>query len=107
MNAYTRHEEARALRLTRQQVADLLYRYPRVSDTEAKLILTFLRDGRHLDIGMLTADESLRPHLDRFMGDHASHFRVSMGEGAAVVAAIVGFLMICWLLWEIVKPVAI
>lgn len=104
MNAYARREEARALRLTRQQAADLLSRYPHVSDAEAKRILAFLRTGRHLDVGMLTADEQLKPRLDSFMHDHRKHLRVGIGEGAAVVAAIAGFLVICWLIWEALRP---
>jgi hypothetical protein len=107
MNAHTTTEEVRALRLTRQQAADLLYRYPNVSDAEAKLILSFLRTGRHLDIGMLTADERLKPHLDRFTADHAKHFRIGFGEATAVIAMMAGFLLICWLVWETVKPGAL
>jgi hypothetical protein len=91
-------------RLTREQAAHLLSRYPQVSDAESKAILTFLRKGRHLDVGTLTADEKLKPHLDGFMTDHAKHFRVSIREGSAVVAAIAAFLIVCWLVWEAVKP---
>lgn len=104
MNAHTRREEVRAIRLDRQQAADLLARYPQVSDAETNLILTFLRTGRHLDVGMLTADEKLKPQLDRFMLDHGKRLRVSFAEGAALVAGIVGFLLLCWLVWEAVKP---
>ena len=106
MNAHTRHDEARAVRATRQQAADLLARYPHVSDAEAKQILAFLRHGRHLDVGMLTADESLKPQLDRFTADHAKHLRVGFIEGAGVVAGIVGFLALCWLVWEAIGPSA-
>lgn len=104
MNAHTRREEVRAVRLDRQQAADLLARYPRISDAETKRILTFLRTGRHLDVGMLTADEKLKPQLDSFMQDHKRHLGVGFGEGAAIVAAIAGFLVVCWLIWEAVKP---
>jgi hypothetical protein len=107
MNAHTSREEARAIRLDRQEAADLIARYPHVSESEAKLILTFLRNGRHLDVGMVTADESLKPQLDSFMADHAKHLRVGFGEGAAVVAAISGFLLVCWLIWEAIKPEAL
>ena len=100
MNAPARREEARALRLTRQQAADLLHRYPGVSDAETRQVLTFLRTGRHLDVGMLTADRKLKPQLDRFMEDHARHLRVSFTETAALVAAIAAFLTLCWLVWE-------
>jgi hypothetical protein len=93
--------------LSREQVADLLCRYPHVSDGEAKAILTFLRKGQHLDVGILTGDERLKPHLDSFVADHAKHFRLGFGEGSAVVAAIAAFLGICWLIWEAVKPAAL
>ncbi len=107
MTAHQPHEKVRASRLTREQAADLLYRYPHVSDAEAKAILTFLRKGRHLDVGMLTADEQLKSQLDSFTDDYAEHFRVGFGEGSAVVAAIVGFLAICWLIWKAVEPAAL
>ena len=93
--------------LTREQASDLLVRYPRVSEDEAKLILTFLRKGRHLDVGMLTADDSLKRQLDSFTADHAKQLRVSVGEASAVVAAIAGFLALCWLVWEMIKPAAL
>jgi hypothetical protein len=78
-----------------------------VSEEESKAILNFLRNGRHLDVGILTTDRKLKPQLDSFMEEHAGHFRLGFGEGAAVVAAIAGFLAVCWLVWEVVKPAAI
>jgi hypothetical protein len=105
MNAPTHLEQAPML--TREQVADLLCRYPRVSDAEARLILRFLRSGRHLDVGMLTGDEALKPQLDLFMDDHGRHLRVGAGETAAVVASIAGFLVACLLVWEAIKPGAL
>jgi len=104
MNAHTSRDEARALRLDRQQAADLISRYPHVSQSEAKLIVDFLRTGRHLDVGMLTADDRLKPQLDSFMHDHRRDLRVGFGEGAAVVGGIAAFLLACWLAWEAVKP---
>jgi hypothetical protein len=86
------------------EVAELVQRYPKVSDFEAKQILRFLRTGRHLDVGMLTADESLKPQLDRFMADYGKELRVGFWEGFAVVAAIAAFLAACWIVWEAVKP---
>lgn len=93
-------------RLTREQAADLITRYPHVSEREARQILGFLRNGRHLDVGMITADEALKPQLDVFMADHSKHFRIGLGEGSAVVVAIAAFLTVCWLIWEAVKPAA-
>lgn len=93
-----------SIRLSRDEAADLLVRYPHVSDSEAKLILGFLRNGRHLDVGILTADEKLKPQLDSFMVDHARHFRVGFLEGSAVVAAIAGFLLFCLIIFEAMTP---
>ncbi len=93
-----------SIRLSRDEAADLLFRYPHVSDSEAKLILGFLRNGRHLDVGILTADEKLKPQLDSFMADHARHFRVGFLEGSAVVAAIAGFLLFCLIIFAALTP---
>ena len=104
MNTHVPNQALSAFHLSREQVADLIVRYPQLSEAEAKLILAFLRKGRHLDVGMLTADERLKPQLDSFMADHARHFRVSPFEGSVLVGAILAFLAICWLVWEAAKP---
>jgi len=90
--------------LTREQAADLLARYPQVSDSEAKAIIGFLRHGRHLDVGILTGDDALKPQLDAFVKDHGKHLRLGVGEATAAVVGIAGFLFVCSLLWEVVKP---
>jgi hypothetical protein len=100
MNYQVTREEVRALRSDRERITDLLDRYPRVSEEEVLEILTFLRTARHLDVGLLTNNDRIRPKLDGFMEDHKSHFRVKFGEGAAVIGAIIGFLVIVWLIWE-------
>ena len=100
-------DNSAAPQLSREQAADLITRYPHVSEREARLILAFLRKGRHLDVGIITADEALKLQLDRFMADHSKHFRIGFGEGSAVVAAIAAFLAVCWLVWEAVKPAAL
>jgi hypothetical protein len=99
MNAYTRREEARALRATRQQAADLLSRYPHVSEAEAKQIVGFLRTGREVGVVMLSADAALKPKLDRFLADRARHFRPGAVQAVATVAAAVALLALCWLVW--------
>ena len=60
-----------------------------------------MKTGRHLDIGLLTSDEKLRPNLDAFMEDHKKHFRVSIREAASVVVLIAAFLFASWLFWEL------
>jgi len=100
MNYPAMHEEVRALRADRERVTDLLTRYPRVSSEEAGEILTFLRTGRHLDVGLLTSNVALRPNLDAFMEDHKSHFQVKWGETTLVVAGLAALVAILWLVVE-------
>jgi hypothetical protein len=100
MTQSTTYEEVRAIRADRQHVAALLDRYPRVSEDETQEIITFLRTGRHLDVGMVTGDDALRPKLDAFMADHKKHFRLKWTEIVAAVTGIFGIPTGAWLLWE-------
>jgi len=87
-------------RLNSKRVADLVSRYPGVTQDEAQEIVTFMRKGRHLDIGLLTADDAIRPNLDAFMEDHKADFRVKWWESAGVTGAIAIALIGFWLIWE-------
>jgi hypothetical protein len=91
----------------RERASELLARYPRVSEDEAGEILQFLRAGRHLDIGLLSSDDRLRPKLDSFMHDHKAHFRVSWREVVAVLAGIVVMLITAWLIWAAFADAAV
>ena len=105
MTAYRSHvEEVRAVRSSRERVGELLSRYPHVSDNDRRKIPAFIRDDRHLDIGLLTSNEKLRPKLDRFMKDHKRHFQIDFVDVVRMLAVITAALMICWLLWELVRP---
>jgi hypothetical protein len=90
-----------AVRPNSERVSQLVSRYPGVTEEEAAEIVRFLRTGRHLDVGLLTADESIRPNLDAFMRDHKANFRVKWWEGAAVTAGIAALLITLWVIWEI------
>lgn len=107
MNARASRVEAGPWPITSERVAALLGRYPDVSKDEDRAILEFMKNGRHLHIGLLTSNEKLQPKLDAFMDDHKKHFRVSAGEAAAVVTAIAAFLLALWLIWELVRPAAL
>ena len=104
MNAHASRVEAGPSPIERERVAALLGRYPDVSKDENRAILEFMKNGRHLEIGLLTSNESLRPRLDAFMEDHRTHFRVSFGEAAAIIAMIAAFLLAAWLFWELIGP---
>jgi hypothetical protein len=83
---------------SRERVSRLLFHYPRVSDQQSREILDFLRSARHLDLGLLTTNEQIRPQLDAFMADHKRHFRLKWTEGFAVVGGIALLLATLWLL---------
>ncbi len=104
MNAHATSAEVALWPTSRERVAKLLGRYPQVSKNENRAILEFMKNGRHLDIGLLTSDQSLKPNLDAFMEDHQKHFRVSFGEATAVVVMIAAFLLAAWLFWELIGP---
>jgi hypothetical protein len=100
MNYNATHEEVRALRLDRQRVGELLMRYPRVSKHHADEILGSLRTCSPIEISLLMSNKRLRPSLDAFMEEHKAHFRVTWGETAAFLGAVVGLLLILWLAWS-------
>jgi len=41
------------------------------------------------------------------MADHRKHFRLGFGEATAVIAAITGFLLVFWLIWEAMRASSI
>jgi hypothetical protein len=99
MNFQTSHA---GMTVGRERVSGLLSRYPKLSEQEVREILHFLRTGRHLDVGLLTSDEAIRPKLDAFMEEHKSHFRLGFGEGTLVTGAIVALIVLLWIAWELI-----
>jgi len=99
MTTITR-EEVRALRADRQHATALIERYPHITEDETQDVITFLKTGRHLDVGMVTGDEALKPKLEAFMADHKSHFRLKWTEIVAVTAGIFGVPTGAWMVWE-------
>ena len=79
-----------------ERIADLVSRYPGVTDAEAKEILTFMRTGRHLEVGLLTSDDRLRPRLDAFMEDHKAQLQVRWWEAAALAGGLAALLALLW-----------
>jgi hypothetical protein len=106
MNATTSAFEARALRSSRDRIAEIIARYPRLSEPEVRQVIDFLKNARHLEIGLLTANQKLRPKLDAFMQEHKGQFGVSLWEATAAIGAIAAFVMACWLFWEAARPLA-
>ena len=99
-----RREEAQAVRSSRTRTAELLGDYPRLSETDRREILAFLQNARHLDIGLLSSNDDVRPKLDAFMEDHRHQLGVTSRDALRAVALIVGFLFACWLAWTLFGP---
>jgi len=107
VTAYPSHiEEERAVGSTRDRVTRLLERYPHVSDIDRKEILQFMKEARHLEVGLLTANDNVRPQLDAFMEDHKRHFRLDAFDVFRAAILIGAIVMVCVLLWELFMPVS-
>ena len=78
----------------------LLSRYPSVSGAEAAEILRYLRRIRYVEMERLASDEAVRRQLDRFLRTHKEDLRYSPAEIVTVIALVVAFLAICWVLWH-------
>ncbi|HJU77907.1 MAG TPA: hypothetical protein VJ597_08295 [Sphingomicrobium sp.] len=106
MTAYSSNFE-RAPLPSRERVAELLGRYPEVSNKDRREIVAFMRKGRHLDIGLLTSNIKLRPQLDRFMKDHQREFRLGVVDVVRMVAVLAASVVALWLMWELIRPVSL
>lgn len=91
-------DSPRPYRTDREQVTQVLMRYPSVSSEEVEQVVHYLRTGRHLDVGLLTSDERIRRNLDRFMADHKHRFRVKWHEAATVMIILTLPLAAIWFL---------
>ena len=85
----------------RERVSDLVRRYPKITADEAEEILRFVREGRHLDVGLLTADDTIRPQLDAFVKDHKGHLALKWAEAAVLLSGIAGLFGMLWLVREL------
>jgi len=107
VTAYAPNLNLRAVPSTRDRVAALLGRYPNVSDKHRKEILAFMKEGRHLDIGLLTVDETVRRQLDAFMNDHKRHFQLNGLDILRALGVTAAVMIVCGLILELFMPVSV
>ena len=108
MTAYQPHiGSRRSAHSPRDRVAGLLKQYPNVSDQDRREILSFMKEARHLEVGLLTSNDQVRPQLDRFMHDHKRHFSISVVDVVRLLAVFAAVVTVVWLLWEVMKPGAL
>lgn len=84
----------------RDRMARLLHRYPALEPDETQEILTFLKTGAILDIGMLKGDPEMHDRIDRIQKDHAAYFKATPLQRLSVAALlVVPVLLMCWMAW--------
>lgn len=98
MNAYaTRIEAAPPRRPAVEEAAELIDRYPNLSEVELARLINLYRDFSALDSALIISDRKLGPKLDRFYGDHRSKLRAPLRQYAALV--LYGVLTIGAVVW--------
>jgi hypothetical protein len=105
MAGWPAHVESQVMKRAAAKSSDehfrsLLERYPNVSGSEAAEILKHVRKMRYGEMEELAADETVRRQLDHFLRTYRDRLRKSPTEIVTIVALIVAFLAICWVLWH-------
>ncbi|TFI58592.1 hypothetical protein E2493_09210 [Sphingomonas parva] len=90
----------RAIGTRGRRVESLLRRYPNVSADEATEIARFLKSGRSLEVGLVTANEELEAQLALFREDHGSDVALSTKDWLIILALLGIVAVTCLLLWD-------
>lgn len=77
--------------------AELIARYPHLSEIEVARLINLYRELSALDVALMISDEKLGPKLDHFFKDHRHKIRTPLKQYAAlVVTGVVGIAVIAW-----------
>jgi hypothetical protein len=80
-----------------EQAAELIGRYPNLSEIELAQLISLYRELSALDVALMISDEQLAPRLDQFVGKHRSEVRPSFRQYAVLVAiAVAGMALATW-----------
>lgn len=80
-----------------EQAAELIVRYPNLSEIELARLINLYRELSALDVALMISDEQLAPRLDRFVKEHRSEVRTPFRQYAILVAiAVAGFALATW-----------
>lgn len=97
--AKTRVQETAEPRIACLQAAELVSRYPNLSEIELARLINLYRDLSALDVALLIADDQLVPKLDGFCKDHRSKIRIPFRHYAVFVAiALAAIALVIWAL---------
>lgn len=70
---------------------DIFRRYPAISLEETADALTFLKKGRHLDLGRVTGNPDLRANVAAFRQEHRRSLRLGAADYAKFAAGVTVF----------------
>jgi hypothetical protein len=77
--------------------AELVSRYPNLSEIELARLINLYRELSALDMALMISDTELAPKLDRFCKDHRRRLRTPFREYAVLVyIAVAGILFAIW-----------
>ena len=79
------------------EAAELINRYPNLSEVELARLINLYRELSALDMALMISDESLGPKVDRFYADHRSKLRLPFRQyGALLGLALLGIAAVAW-----------
>lgn len=94
-----KNEAGAAVQPAAERAEEIFGRYPDISEEERRELLLFLKEGRHLDIGLVTGNPEIKDQVAAFRQDHHRALRLGFGEGAAFVILLTALLGgLFWLL---------
>lgn len=80
-----------------EQAAELIIRYPNLSEIELVRLINLYRTLSALDVALMISDERLAHQLDRFVGEHRAEVKTPFRQYAVlVVIAVVGIALTTW-----------
>lgn len=86
---------------TVDRVAGLLSRYPNLTPLEVREIIHFLRRGPHLDIGLLSGRDEVKPALAAFREDHARALGLDRRDYMIAFLIVLAILLVCWMIMDV------
>lgn len=83
----------------RAHIEELLRLYPHTSEDETAEIIAFLKHGKHLDVGLVSASDEFEQKVALIRRENQALFRVSPVEGTAFALLIIlPLVAIVWLM---------
>lgn len=80
---------------------DIFRRYPDISRAEIDEANMFLKNGRHIDIGLVTGNPEIKANVDAFRQEHRRALSLGWGEMALFTAFFV--VLVGAVVWMLAK----